>query len=776
MRFDPLAFITQVTSWEAFYNRLSVEFGNQPEYKKQKGDVFEYLTKYYLLTEPIYASTFRNIYHHSDIPTDIRDRLLLPHPEVGVDLIAELYDGSYCAIQCKFHEDPDRNVSYEELSTFFSVTERRETFDQLSNRLICTTAQEISKTVSKLHNGKMGFITLMHYEAMNEERFEAIHTLIKGSKPDFKAANPRKHQIKALEKVSHYFNAMGSDRGKIIHPCGSGKSLTAYWTAQNLGAKKVLLAVPSLALIRQTLTVWAKESLANKLPISFMAVCSDEDINETDDQVLHTSDLGVSVTTDPVKVTEFLQSERDGLKLLLTTYQSGEVVISASKKLGYVFDLGIFDEAHKTVGQKDRKFSLLIDDDRISIRKKVFMTATERQFRGDSTDLYSMDDKKIYGDIVDELSFRGALEQNPPILCDYRLITVIVTKREIESLISDNLMTKTNGLAYSFFEDGTTVAALIALRKLVLERGIKHAISFHKSIARAKDFSQLNEFINNNTKKLGYVHPYHVSGKMGTSDRQTAMKRFIAHTPSVISNAQCLTVGVDIPVVDAIVFADPKQSVVDIVQASGRAMRLSKDKDLGYIIIPVIIDKDKTNVFNQAFKQLITVIAALGMSDERIIDEVKQYVARKDRTAGGIIEFVPSSNSIDVDFSDLVNHLEIKIWDRLSFAKSVIGEADFQTWMQNCTTLSPKSIKNYSQAIRKISNDLVKLELAFATLDDITENANLIELKSKYFSIQEYRDLDVRGKNMYSAGFNKLIEYQQFKVTQAASVQSGASL
>ena len=776
MRFDPLVMITQVTSWEAFYNRLSVEFGNQPEYKKLKGDAFEHLTKYYLLTEPIYASTFRNIYHHSEIPIVIKDQLLLPHPEVGVDLIAELYDGSYCAIQCKFHEDPNRNVSYDELSTFFSVTERRETFEKLSNRLICTSAKEISKTVSKLHNDKMGFITLMNYEGLNEERFEAIHELIKGSAKKFKAAEPRHHQIIALENVGRYFNSSGSDRGKIIHPCGSGKSLTAFWTAKNLGANKVLLAVPSLALIRQTLTVWAKESLANNLPISFMAVCSDEEINDSDDQALRTQDLGISVTTDPNKVIEFLQSARDGIKLLLTTYQSGEVVISASRELGYVFDLGIFDEAHKTVGQKDRKFSLLIDDDRISIGKKIFMTATERQFRGDSTDLYSMDDKKIYGDIIDELSFRGALEQSPPILCDYRLITVIVTKRDIEFLINENSMTKTNGLAYSFFEDGTTVAALIALRKLVLERDIKHAISFHKSIARAKDFSYLNDFINNNTTKLGYVHPYHVSGHMGTSDRQAEINRFIANTPSVISNARCLTEGVDIPAVDAVVFADPKQSVVDIVQAAGRAMRLSKDKDFGYIIIPVIIDEEKSDVYNQAFKQLITVIAALGMSDDRIIDEVKEHVARKEKATKSIIEFVSSNPTTDVNFSDLIDHLEIKIWDRLSFAKSVIGEADFQTWMQNCTTLSPKSIKNYGQAIRKISNDLVKLELAFSTLDDITENANLIELKNKYFSIQEYRELDIRGKSMYSAGFNKLIEYQKFKVTQAAIAQSVASL
>ena len=625
--------------------------------------------------------------------------------------------------------------------------------------------------MSKLHNDKMGFITLLNYETLNEERFEAIHKLIQGYQHEFKAADPRKHQITALEKVSRYFNENGSDRGKIIHPCGSGKSLTAFWTARNLGAKKVLLAVPSLALIRQTLNVWAKESLANNLPISFMAVCSDEEINDSDDQALRTQDIGVSVTTDPVKVSEFLESDQDGIKLLLTTYQSGEVVISASRKLGYVFDLGLFDEAHKTVGQKDRKFSLLIDDDRIAIRKKVFMTATERQFRGDSTELYSMDDKRIYGDIIDELSFRSALEQNPPILCDYRLITVIVSKREIESLINENSMTKTNGLAYSFFEDGTTVAALIALRKLVLERNIKHAISFHKSIVRAKDFSRLNDLINNNTNKLGHVHPYHVSGKMGTSDRQAAIKRFTTHSPSVISNARCLTEGVDIPAVDAVVFADPKQSVVDIVQAAGRAMRLSKDKDFGYIVIPVIIDEEKNDVYNDAFKQLITVIAALGMSDERIIDEVKQYAARKERSAKAIIEFVPSTNGINVNFSDLVDHLEIKIWDRLSFAKSVIGEAEFQTWMKNCTTLSPKSIKNYGQAIRKISNDLVKLELAFSTLDDITENADLIELKNKYFLIQEYRELDVRGKNMYSAGFNKLIEYQKFKVSQAENAQ-----
>ena len=753
--------ILKSKDWNEFVSELE-HLGATPEFKKLKGDTFEQLTKYYLKTNPLYNSMFENVWHHSEIPINIRDYLKLPNPEIGVDLIAQHHDGSFCAIQCKFHQDPKQNVSYDELSTFFSVTERNGTYEQLFHRLVCSSANEIAKRVSRLHAEKLGFLCANEFQKLDQIAFDEIHSLIRGKSKKLTPFSPREHQKSAIEKSRTYFSSPSQSKGKIIHPCGSGKSLTAYWTTQELKANSVLIAVPSLALVKQTLSAWTREALATNTKMEWIAVCSDQDVSINDDPSCQTYDLGIAVTTDPKAVANFLTQPAGILKVVITTYQSSSVICSAVNLINFEFDLGIFDEAHKTAGHKSKKFSQLINDENVFTRKKIFMTATERQFKGDTTDFLSMDDPRIYGEVIDQLSFKMALEQKPQILCDYKIITFAVTKKEIEEILAGNELTKVYGGNYSFENDGSTIAALISLRKLTLEKNIKHAISFHSSIKRAAQFKDLNTQINLVSEGLGTLNAFHVSGKNSTGERNSEINRFLSNAPSVIANARCLTEGVDIPAVDAVVFSDPKQSVIDIVQAAGRAMRTHENKNLGYIIIPVILDGSSEDTVLDAFKQLITVIAALGINDDRIIEEAKNYVSATVKSDDRILEFTEYSPTADIEFADLVNELQIKIWDRLSFAKSVIGESNFATWMRDHTKLSEKTIKNYNQAVRKISNDLVKLKMAFSSLEDITENADLKQLMEEYFNIKEFRQLDDRGKGMYSAGFKWLIKYQEF--------------
>ena len=164
-----------------------------------------------------------------------------------------------------------------------------------------------------------------------------------------------------------------------------------------------------------------------------------------------------------------------------------------------------------------------------------------------------------------------------------------------------------------------------------------------------------------------------------------------------------------------------------------------------------------------SFKQLINVVAALGANDERIIDEAKWAVRTGNVGRGGIIEIVEDVPIGDFQFESFVRQLEVKIWDRLSFAKSVVGETEFNKWMKNHKKLSDSSIKKYSNVIRKISNDLVKMSMAYSSLEEITQEADLENLRDEYFSIKEYRDQNKRGNQMYSSGFNRLIEFQKFK-------------
>jgi predicted helicase len=227
-----------------------------------------------------------------------------------------------------------------------------------------------------------------------------------------------------------------------------------------------------------------------------------------------------------------------------------------------------------------------------------------------------------------------------------------------------------------------------------------------------------------------------------------------------MTNARCLTEGVDIPTIDAVMFADPKQSKIDIVQAAGRALRIFKGKEFGYIIVPIVIED--INSANSAFQQIINVIAAMGMSDDRIIEEFKTLVSGR-KGKGRIIEFDLPKEFKNINYQEFLSNIEIRIWDRLSFAKSVVGESEFVRWMNDNTKLSEKTRKNYGQAVRKISNDLVRRKLAYSSLADLMQSEDPVKLKKEYFDIQEYKELDIRGKRMYSAGFNKLIEFHQSK-------------
>ena len=643
-----------------------------------QGRAFEELTRLYLLNDPTFKTKIKNLWHHSDLPQKVADLLGLQKPEVGVDLIAEVRDGSYWAIQCKYHSDRERNVSDRELATFFQVTNRQETLSKLSHRLVCTSANGVSKRVEKIQTGKLGYLTSEVFTKLDKEDFDAFRETLKGSYAAPTPFSPRPHQNTALEKTSTFFSDTNNTRGKIIHPCGSGKSLTGYWVADCLNAKTVLVAVPSLALVRQTLGSWTREAVANGLSMDWMAVCSDDDVKNSDDPAMQRVDLGIEVDTDPDAIAAFLSKQTEDRKVLFTTYQSGTAVSAGVKKAGMIFDLGIYDEAHKTVGQKDKGFAHLLFDENVEVKKRVFMTATEREFRGNSDEYLSMDDESIYGTIIDQLSFKAALEQQPPILSDYKIVSTIVTKTEIEQLIHNNDFVKSDGKNWSVEGDASTLASLIALRKLIRNYNLNHVVSFHSSIKRSQEFKYLNTEITKADPSLGKLSVFHVSGKDSTGVRAAELERFVDAETSLITNARCLTEGVDVPAIDAVLFADPKRSKIDIVQAAGRSLRRFDGKDFGYIIVPVVLDEGAENPSDDAFNQIVTVISAMGMSDDRIIEEFTSISKVKGDGQDRIILFdVPEIMRVKLE--DFISNIELQIWNRLSFGwvKGVESLKDF---------------------------------------------------------------------------------------------------
>ena len=561
-------------NWQDFKSELSSLS------QKQKGDSFEAVSKLFLELSPHYATKLSRVWLLKDVPVHIRNHLNLPHPDEGIDLVAETKDKEYWAIQCKYLGDEDKRLTRAIINTFtdlaFTVCKN------ISFGLVCTTADRYSHKLA-MYGNRLGFCFGDTWRQLDSVFFEQVHDFLKGKSHPLLPAIPRPHQSEAVQEALTLFADEQSSRGKMIMPCGTGKSLASYWMAEAINAKSVIVAVPSLALIRQSLDVWTRESIANKRGINWICVCSDETVGdiERDDITVLTQDLGIRIHTNPDEIAEWLQESRNQNVVVFSTYQSGKAIGEAVRKTGFTFDLGIMDEAHKTVGKLDSLFGSLLHDQNIPIKKRIFMTATERRYLGQSEQIASMDDPDLYGETFYLLTFKQALEAQPPILCDYKIVTMMVDKSEIHDLIRKNVFVKPDRGNWDEEVEAEMLAGAVALRKAMLRYPIGHAVSFHKSIARAKAFKKIQDNLTDTFPEYGALSTFHVSGNTPTGTRAKEVEAFTKAERSLITNARCLAEGVDVPRIDCMLFADPKRSTIDIVQAVGRALRPSSEQDYG---------------------------------------------------------------------------------------------------------------------------------------------------------------------------------------------------
>ena len=649
-------------NWQDFRDQLRLLT------EKQKGDCFEALTKYYLQLHPKYVTLLKNVWQLQEVPPSVKKDLNLPGPDEGIDLIAETKYGKYWAVQCKYRDDQNTSLSRKELSTFTDLSFNICKHIELG--LVCTNADRFSHKLT-LYGERLSFCTGDVWRALDGEFFGRLHRLLIGKIALLRPIKPLEHQKRAIQNAFNHFIEEKELRGKLISPCGTGKSLTAYWIAEKIGARRILVAVPSLALVRQTLQVWTRESVANKLNIHWIAVCSDETVGdiERNDVAVLTQDLGIRVHTDPDEIAEWLKSRKKDITVVFTTYQSGQATAEAARKSKTVFDVGIFDEAHKTVGKKDNLFSYLLNDENIPIKKCVFMTATERHYRGQSDDVVSMDDPEIYGDTFELLSFKKALESRQPILSDYKIVTISVTRDEIASLIKENLLVKPDRGRWDAEVEAEMLASVIALRKAMRKYPIRHAVSFHSSIARAKAFRYVQDFFSETFPMYGKLETFHVSGKTPTAVRSHELDEFAQAERGLVTNARCLTEGVDVPNIDCVLFADPRKSTIDIVQAVGRALRIYEGKQLGYVIVPVLLDNDINSIQSRqskAFESILMVLRALAANDERIIEYFRTVSQGRKWTGGTIPVDIDIQEGLVIDTDEFINSIKLQFWSRLA--------------------------------------------------------------------------------------------------------------
>ena len=622
------------------------------EGNKAKGDSFEKLALAYFRTDPKFQN-IKNVWHQRDIPYDVRSQLGLPSNDLGIDILLESVDGEYYPVQCKFHSDPNRAVGWKEASTFIGILNSNENFKA---GYLSSNAFEVSSNYDKAISGKpivrlLGSIWDTVDPDPTAKTREALVPL-----------TPRPHQERAISDAIEYFVKEDNSRGKLIFPCGAGKSLTAFWITQELGAKSVLVAVPSLALVKQTLEVYLREIAATQKNARWLCVCSDQEIGSADEVKIHTSDLGVPCTTDPAEIRNWLQRPGEQQQIVFTTYQSGRLVADIAREENIAFDLAILDEAHKTVGSTGKLFSYLLFDENIEIRKRIFMTATERFYSGTKDDIVSMDDPDVYGEVFTQMTFKEAIDQQ--LLTDYKVITIDVAKKEIADFIRENKLVELDS-KWGKETEARSLAAMIALRKAMKALPIRNAVSFHSSIAKAERNDKLQKHITE-AYKLPTIASYTVSGKMSTGQRDRIVNEFASKNGALITNARCLTEGVDVPNIDCIVFADPRKSRIDIVQALGRALRRKEGKDWGYVILPVVYDGDTHEIDNDSFQEILSIIRGLAANDERIVEYFKDKQSIE-RTGGGLLsneQFMFLTEALAE--SQFQNQLGIKVWENLS--------------------------------------------------------------------------------------------------------------
>jgi superfamily II DNA or RNA helicase len=654
----------EYSNWNSFFKTASLSSS------QDKGLQFELLTVHVLKSHPTYVSKVEKVWLLRDgVPSDLRNKLNIPPTDEGIDIIAQTYAGEYWAIQCKFKssKEPPR---MKELGTFNNLA--HSVCKNISLAILFHTGE---KGVKKRHLMSENYqeVGLDFWLSLNSDHWKNINLISKSKKIKPTVRKPRDHQKKAIKYAQDHFLKNDNSRGRLIMPCGTGKSLTAFWIANALKANSIIVAVPSLNLIKQSLEDWTAEFVAqNEFPKpDWEIICSDESTGKLDDEFVSDSySFGVDTTTNAVKIEEFLKRKTKGRKIIFTTYQSSDKLAQAARKAKFSFDLAILDEAHKTVGIKSKAFATLLSDANISIKKRMFMTATERVLKGTNDDVLSMDDESIYGKRFYQLTFKDAIHSSPQIISDYKILTIAVTNTQIQEIIQKNklLSDKKNKLEE---QDAQSLAAAIALRQATKKYGIKHAISFHRSIKAAESFTNLNVRLNSSKVDKINLSSYHISSKKSAGQRSQLLDDFKAEKLALMTNARCLTEGVNVPTIDCVLFADPKQSIVDIVQASGRALRVSPGKKYGYIMMPLIVpDNMELEEFTETtpFKQVSRIVAALSTQDERIVEEFRLNDQGK-RTSDRRVEI---SGSIPVglklDISSFASSIEAKYWEKVGRA------------------------------------------------------------------------------------------------------------
>ena len=625
--------------------------------EREKGTYFEELVVAYLRNEPTYQDLYSEVWTYADWAKGQG----LDAKDAGIDLVAKTAGTDEIhAIQCKFYA-PDYTVKKADIDSFFTASGKK----PFTHRIIVATTDLWSEHAEEALRDQHTPVTKLDLQALEESQIDWTKFKPKAAPVLKPKKELRSHQLDALKLVSA--GLANADRGKLIMACGTGKTFTSLKIAEAVAGKgkRVLFLVPSLALLSQTLTEWTQES---GIPLHSFAVCSDGDVGKkrkSDDDIVQTftHELRYPATTEPARLAAEMAKRHDAehMSVVFSTYHSIDVIHQAQDGHGMdAFDLIVCDEAHRTTGatfgdEDESTFVRVHEASYIQSAKRLYMTATPRIY-GDSAKvtaqkndiaLCSMDDEALYGQQLYVITFSEAVKRG--LLVDYKVLVLAVEESHISRSLQSLLKDDNNQLCVD------DAAKIVGCWKALAKQGVtqdlvgddaamKRAVAFCQVIEPGGPKAKSHKVSSKNIAGMfqAVVEAYqaaeevdaasrltceaqHVDGSMNASEKEAKLTWLKAATPEntcrVLSNVRCLSEGVDVPALDAVLFLTPRNSQVDVVQSVGRVMRNAPGKKRGYVILPVVIpagvEPHEALNDNRTYAVVWQVLQALRSHDDR---------------------------------------------------------------------------------------------------------------------------------------------------------------
>ena len=776
------------------FQKVLNELKREAQNHREQGALFEKLMLAFFRKDPKYKSRFKQVWLWDDWPQRTG-------ADTGVDLVAECHGGEVCAIQCKFYAE-DHKLEKENIDSFLNMLGKK---DYDSGIIVATTSKWSKHAEDALKNRTKPCQRI----DFNELRDSVVNwqSLLKKDTKDYYVDKKqlRPHQQDALRDVVRGFKE--SDVGKLIMPCGTGKTFTALKITERMVADNgiALVLMPSLSLVSQTLREWAHEA---QRPLRSFVVCSDTKVGKKDNEDIQSHDLDFPPTTKHDKLTSALlkvlqeNKNKKTINVIFCTYQSIKVISDAQKKGNIpAFDLVICDEAHRTTGVEDRDgksshFTQVHDKTFIKAAKRLYMTATPRIYTEKAkkkakeydVEVFSMDDEHKYGKELYRMDFSTAIEKQ--LLSDYKVCVFTVAGAELDATMSGALQQNSE---INTNEAAKIVGCWNALAKRAIDkrewedpRPIKRAVAFLGTIKRSKHLQEhFNTVINAfkqhtpEAKDVLNCEVRHVDGTQNALQRNTEL-RWLKDKPNtnecrILSNARCLSEGVDVPALDAVMFLNPRRSEIDVVQSVGRVMRKAKGKKYGYIILPIVIssgaDPSKVLDDDKTYEVVWEILQALRSHDDRFDAMINKLELNK-KSPPQLIFGSCSESFTAPDTSLIYTGAQISKLRDTILAKLVIKCGDrkyWDKWAKDIANVAHTVTRRINTAVKQ--TDISRIFKKF--LRGLRENLNpaideqeAVEMLAQHMITKPvftalFGDYEFVGHNRVSKNMEKMVQFLQ---------------